>query len=40
MTIVISGSGTMTGNKLEFDYVIETDGDYLLEHRCVALKAV
>jgi hypothetical protein len=40
MTIVISGSGTMTGNKLEFDYVIETDDDYVLEHRCVALKAV
>jgi len=40
MTIVISGSGTMTGNKLEFDYVIETDDDYVLEHTCVAVKAI
>lgn len=39
MTIIISGSGTMSGSKLEFDYVIETDDDYLLEHSCVALKA-
>jgi hypothetical protein len=40
MTIVISGSGTMMGNKLEFDYVIETDDDYALEHTCVATKAL
>ena len=40
MTIVISGSGTLTGSKLEFDYVVETDDDYVLEHTCVAIKAV
>lgn len=38
MTIVISGTGTLTGNKLSFDYTIKTDDDYLLEHSCDATK--
>jgi hypothetical protein len=38
MTIVISGQGTLTNNVLTFDYVIETDDDYFLEHTCVATK--
>ena len=38
MTIVVSGQGTLSGDKLSFDYVIETDDDYLLEHSCVATK--
>jgi hypothetical protein len=38
MTIVIYGSGTLTGNKLTFDYTIKTDDDYLLEHSCDATK--
>ena len=37
MTIVISGSGSLNGNKLTFDYTIKT-GDYLLEHSCDATK--
>lgn len=38
MTIVISGQGTLSGDQLTFDYVIETDDDYILEHSCVATK--
>ena len=38
MTIVVAGSGTLNGNTLNFDYTIETDDDYLLEHSCVASK--
>ena len=38
MTIEIYGSGTLTGNKLVFDYTIKTDDDYLLEHSCDAIK--
>lgn len=38
MTIVISGQGTFNNNELTFDYVIETDDDYFLEHSCVATK--
>lgn len=38
MTIKISGQGNLSGDKLNFDYVIETDDDYLLEHSCVATK--
>ena len=38
MTIVVAGNGTLTGNTLNFDYTIETDDDYLLEHSCVASK--
>lgn len=38
MTIVVSGNGTLNGNTLNFDYTIETDDDYLLEHSCVASK--
>lgn len=37
MTITISGSGTVTNEKLEFDYIIETD-DRTLESFCVATK--
>ena len=39
MTIIISGHGTLNGDKLNFDYIIET-GSYLLEHSCVASKNV
>lgn len=39
MTIIISGHGTLNGDKLNFDYVIET-GSYLLEHSCVANKNI
>ena len=38
MTIEIYGSGTLTGNKLTFDYTIKTDDDYYLEHTCDATK--
>jgi hypothetical protein len=38
MTIIISGQGTLNGSTLNFDYTIETDDDYLLEHSCVAAK--
>jgi len=38
MTIEIYGSGTLTGNKLTFDYTIKTDDDFLLEHSCDATK--
>ena len=38
MTIQIYGSGTLTGNKLTFDYTIKTDDDYYLEHSCDATK--
>jgi hypothetical protein len=38
MTIKVYGSGTLNGNKLTFDYTIETDDDYLLEHSCDATK--
>jgi hypothetical protein len=40
MTIVISGNGTLNGNTLNFDYTIETDDDYVLEHSCVASKSL
>jgi major membrane immunogen (membrane-anchored lipoprotein) len=39
MTIVISGQGTLDGTKLNFDYVIDTAGGYVLEHVCVATKS-
>ena len=38
MTIEIYGSGSLTGNKLTFDYTIKTDDDYYLEHSCDATK--
>lgn len=38
MTIVVAGNGTMNANTLNFDYTIETDDDYLLEHSCIASK--
>lgn len=34
MTITIYGHGTLNGDILTFDYTIETDDDYLLEHKC------
>lgn len=40
MTIIITGHGTLNGSQLTFDYTIETDDDYLLEHSCVANKNV
>jgi hypothetical protein len=39
MTIVISGQGSINGDQLSFDYVIETDDDYFLEHSCIATKS-
>jgi hypothetical protein len=39
MTIEISGQGTINGDQLSFDYVIETDDDYFLEHSCIATKS-
>jgi hypothetical protein len=38
MTIIVTGNGSLNGDKLNFDYTIETDDDYLLEHSCVATK--
>lgn len=39
MTIVLSGSGTLSGSTLNFDYTIEVDGDDdPLAHSCVAIK--
>ncbi len=38
MTIKIYGQGTLNGNVLSFDYTIETNDDYFLEHSCVATK--
>ncbi len=38
MTIVISGRGTLNDDKLNFDYTIDTDDGYELEHVCVANK--
>jgi len=38
MTIIIYGSGSLNGNKLSFDYTIQTDDDYYLEHTCEATK--
>lgn len=38
MTIVISGSGSLNGNTLTFDYTIDTGDDVLLEHACSATK--
>lgn len=40
MTIIVTAHGTLSGNQLTFDYTIETDDDYLLEHSCVASKGV
>jgi len=40
MTIVIYGQGTLNGNKLTFDYTIQTDDDYFLEHACEATRQV
>jgi hypothetical protein len=36
-TIVITGNGTLTGNKLNFDYSMETGGD-TFEYSCAAAK--
>ena len=38
MTIIIDGQGTLSGDKLTFDYTIQTDDDYFLEHSCDATK--
>ena len=38
MTIIIYGQGTLNGNTLTFDYTIETDDDYFLEHTCSATR--
>jgi hypothetical protein len=38
MTIVIYGQGTLNGNNLTFEYTIETDDDFLLEHTCNATR--
>jgi hypothetical protein len=38
VTITISGQGTLSGNNLDFDYVIETDDNYQFEHSCIAVK--
>lgn len=40
MTIIITGHGTLNGGQLTFDYTIETDDNYLLEHSCVASKNI
>jgi hypothetical protein len=39
MTIVISGQGTLAETKLNFNYTIDTDDGYVLEHVCVATKS-
>lgn len=39
MTIIIKGQGTLNGNNLNFDYTIDTDDGYVLEHTCVANKS-
>jgi len=38
MTIVITGNGTLSGDQLRFDYIIDTGDDELLEHSCIASK--
>lgn len=38
MTITIYGQGSLNGNNLTFDYTIETDDEYLLEHNCSATR--
>jgi hypothetical protein len=38
MTIVIYGQGILNGDHLTFDYTIDTDDDFLLEHTCSATK--
>ena len=38
MTIKIHGQGTLNGSTLSFDYTIETNDDYFLEHSCQATK--
>ena len=38
LTIVITGNGTLSGNKLNFDYAIDAGGGDILEHTCVASK--
>lgn len=38
MTIVIYGQGTLNANNLTFEYTIDTDDDFLLEHTCNATK--
>lgn len=38
MTIIITGNGILNGDQLNFDYTIDTDDGYLLEHSCVASK--
>ena len=38
MTIIITGNGTLAGDKLNFNYTIDTGDDSLLEHTCVANK--
>lgn len=40
MTIKIYGQGTLNNNNLTFDYTIETDGDYFLEHTCTAERSI
>jgi hypothetical protein len=39
MTIIISGSGNVSGDQITFDYIIDTGDDQLLEHSCVASKS-
>lgn len=38
MTIIISGSGNVSGDQIKFDYIIDSGDDQLLEHSCVASK--
>lgn len=40
MTIKIYGQGTLNNNNLTFDYTIETDDDYFLEHTCTAERSI
>ena len=38
MTIIITGSGDVSGDQIIFDYIIDAGDDQLLEHSCVASK--
>lgn len=40
LKIVITGNGTLTGDKLNFNYAIDTGDGVVLEHTCVADKGV
>lgn len=40
MTIKIYGQGTLNNSNLTFDYTIETDDDFLLEHTCTAERSI